>query len=721
MAFLKKEKKELTETDKLKILIEKNPYLSRENKDYLLNCNSENYNFGSEDNFYEFIKAIISNKAICELNMEKVLNESLAIYKVFELYGDDFKKFLMLFLPTGIYENNLFSTDILLHFEKIDNYFLAMKMLIKHDIALKNFNETIRLISSLGIYTPNDMELNSMLSYFLTIANFSENYSDNVDSVIDIAKRRAGVYDDLSDDYLAKMETLVNKSAATLETYKKEEQRIKELSEGLKATRLEVQKIIKSFEERIAKIDEEMRKISERHQGEIDDKYLEVYLKLQEDCRILVDKLDEKANTEAKKAAVDAVARIEESAKRLANLENQYKTMTKTEIEGLENIKKIATDEVEKGLKEIRDLVSRLNVDESVDLSKLSELLKTGVTPNIVVPSQSIITPVQNGIVQDTLVEDIKLPDILPCFKESIAFQKRYKMMMERKEKLVSEGEVYNDAIDDCIYFILRNFYPYLYGPSGAGKNYFVKQLGKLFDLPVSNIGYITEEHDIVGGKTAHGNYSPSNFYNCWLNGYLGFANELDNSVAQACIKLGDFLDAEAGEEYTFPAMHSIKRHPNCRIIAAGNTTGSGSNRAYNARQKFDESIKQRFKYIKFDFDEKVEKEILKNHKDWYDFSMLYREALNNYYQFKEGEVEGQITTRDMRDVRTELEDKIFPDEKVLYYEYIEEKRPDCLANIISYMNDANNTKNASGKVKELVKKFEDTAYKMHPRMKKNG
>lgn len=719
MGFFLKEKKELTEDEKLKILIEKNPYLSRENKDYLIKCNKKDYDFGSDDNFYEFIKVIISNKNVCEKNMEKVLNETLGIFKVFELYGYSFRQFLMLFRSGGIYEHNIFSTELLSHFEKIENYYLAMNMLIKHDITLKNFKETIRLISSLGVYTPNDIELNSMLSHFLTTANFFENYSDNVDRAIETAKRRAGVYDDLSDDYLAKMESLVNKSVATVGIYKKEEQRIKELSESLKATRLEAQKLIKNFEERIANIDERFRKISERHQGEIDDKYLEVYLKLQEDFRLLIEKLTDKANTEAKKAAIDAVAKLEESASNLANLEQQYKTKTKTEIEGIEEIKRVATEEVQNGLKEIKELVSRLNVDESVDLSKLSELLKSSTTSSIVIPSQSIITPMQQGIVQTESLEDTKVPDILPCFEETINFQKRHKLIMERKEKLESEGVVYNEAIDDCIYFILRNFYPYLYGPSGAGKNYFVKQLSELFDLPITNIGYITEEHDIVGGKTAHGGYSPSNFYNCWKNGYLGFANELDNSIAEATIKLGEFLDAEIGEEYSFPGLRFVKRHPNCRIIAAGNTTGMGSNRAYNARQKFDESIQQRFKYVKFDFDDKVEKEILKDHKEWYEFAMLFRAALSNYYQFKNEEVEGQVTTRDLRDIKIEVEDGILTDEKILSYEFIETKKNDCLGHIISFMQE--NDKNLKSQAKSLVKKFENTAYKMHPEMRKNG
>ncbi|MDE5630618.1 MAG: hypothetical protein K2I70_03360, partial [Bacilli bacterium] len=97
----------------------------------------------------------------------------------------------------------------------------------------------------------------------------------------------------------------------------------------------------------------------------------------------------------------------------------------------------------------------------------------------------------------------------------------------------------------------------------------------------------------------------------------------------------------------------------------------------------------------------------------------LFRDAVNNYYKFKNREVEGQITTRDLKDIKTEIEDGILSDEKILCYEFIETKEPSCLAHIISYTQQ--NNKNLSSKAKSLAKKFERAAYEMHPEMKENG
>lgn len=707
MPFLTKEKKELTELDKLKTVIEKNPYLTKENKAYLVKCNPESLNMGDDINYSAFITTIISNKNLCNRKIEEVIDEARNIYTTFELYGYSFNHFLKLFIPSGIYEKGIFSIEVLSQFERVENYYLAMNMLISHDISLKNFKETKRLITSLGIYTPNDIELNSMLSHFLTTANFAENYQDLVDIAIDNAKKRAGVYDNLSDDYLAKMEMLVNRAIIAVDSYKEEEKQLEDLRESLRVVKLDVKKAIKAFQEEVAKIDETIGSIATKHNQSLDGRYLELYVKLEEDFRKISKEIVNIADTEAKRAAISSVQRMEESAQNLASIENQYKEKTTTEMADIKRITEIATEQANKCLEEMKSMLGRLKIDESIDLSQLSKILNNGVTPNIIVPNQTILTPTQGGIVQAEDVSKIEVPKILKCFDGSIAFQERLKMMLDRKEKFISEGVVYNKIIDDCIYFILHNFYPYLYGPSGAGKNYFVKQLAELFELPVANIGYITEECDIVGGKTAHGAYSPSNFYNCWLNGYFGFANEFDNSIASAAIKLGEFMDAEPGEEYSFPGLRVVKRHPNCRIIAAGNTTGSGFSRTYNARQKFDESLQQRFKFMKFDFDPNVERKILEDHLEWYDFAVLFREALDSYWKGKNKETEGQITTRDFRDIRTEIEDDFLKVDKIFLYEFIETKDRDCLATVFKYM-DEKSDKDAQFDVraKALVKKF---------------
>ncbi len=696
--------KELTPLDKLKNAISKNPYLSDENKKKCLEIDPSIYNFGGEENFISLMYALISNKNICErdinkFDINKVLEDAAMLYSHFPSAKESFSQFLKLFNVNGIYEFGIFSEEVLSNFETLDKYFQAMNMIINHPVALKDFEETKRLITSLGVYTPNDIELNSMLGHFFTNSNFAENYSDLVDYAIEHAKKRAGVYDDLSDEYLAKMDALINKSMATVGAYKAEEEHIKSLAESLRLLRADAEKRVKTFEEYLKRLDEEMEKMAGKYTDKIESSYVSVFAQIKNDYLEIVKTLTEKADTEAKKAALQAVEKLETAAKDLESIKDRYKLQT----EDMEELKRTATDEVRRGLKEIRETVERLGIDSDVDLSKIIGMLNTS-NPNVTTaPSQTIITPAQ-GIVVPNSYENIKLPEVIMPFDETIEFKKRYNEIMRRKEQQESEGVVYNEVIDVCIYFMLRNFYPYLYGPSGAGKNYFVKQLADLFKLPCLDIGYVTDELDIVGGTNAYGTYSPTNFFECWLNGYIGFANEFDNSIAQAAIKLNTFLDKETGEDYKFRGIVSASRHPNFRIIAAGNTTGMGANHAYNARQKFDESIQQRFKYVKFDFDDKVERDILKDFKEWYEFAKLFRSGLNNFWKYQENEIEGQITTRDLRDIAIEAKDKILSDEEILQYEFIEAKDADCLTSISQYMREHDD--GLSNGATKLVKKF---------------
>lgn len=683
MAILgNKKPKELTELDKLKAIIVKHPNLNLENKEFLKKCDPEIYNFGGEKNFIDLIMTLINNRKISSEKFSELLEDIQKIYSTFEVSGYGFSNFLKLFVPNGIYENKAFSMQLVGIFEYIENYFIAMNMIIDNKIALQNFEETVRLISSLRIYAPNDTDFISLLAHFLTNSNFADNYQELVDKEISLAKMRAGVYEDLSDEFLAKVDVAVNKSQTVFDATKKEEQRIKGMSDSLRLLRIDVEKEETTLADAIKRANDQMGQYAEGCIDKLERQYIDVCAKLKNDLFELKRQLVEIADTEAKKVALVAVNDIEKTAKDIAGIKDKYDV----DIATIEQIKKSTTEEVHKGLEEIKDLVKRLGVDENVDLSKLSELLKVDTPSNIVVPSQTIVTPVQSGIVVPDASNDIKIPDILPCFNETIAFKERFKEIMDRKAKFESEGEVFNAVIDDCIYLGMKDFYIYLYGPSGGGKNYFVKQLAKLFGLPLVGIGYITEEYDIVGGKTAHGTYSPSNFYNCWRYGYFAFANEFDTSIAQPAIKLGEYLDCEVGEKYSFPSIGMIERHPNFRLIAAGNTTGMGSNRVYNARQKFDESLQQRFVYVKFDFDERVEKEILKDYMDWYNFAILFREALSHFWNSQEADIQGQITTRDFRDIVTMLDDGILNTEKILQYEFIETKDLDCLSHIKEHM-----------------------------------
>lgn len=89
--------------------------------------------------------------------------------------------------------------------------------------------------------------------------------------------------------------------------------------------------------------------------------------------------------------------------------------------------------------------------------------------------------------------------------------------------------------------------------------------------------------------------------------------DEVDNSQAEALIALNAAL---ANGYYTFPNVGKVKAHKDFFCVAAGNTNGQGATDEYCGRYKMDESSRDRFFFVKIDYNKEIEKSIVGEHKD---------------------------------------------------------------------------------------------------------
>lgn len=115
----------------------------------------------------------------------------------------------------------------------------------------------------------------------------------------------------------------------------------------------------------------------------------------------------------------------------------------------------------------------------------------------------------------------------------------------------------------------------YLYGPAGSGKNVMCEQLAKALGIPFYYQNTIMSKFDVVGYKNIQGIFEEPEFYKAWTGGGLYMLDEVDNSTAEALVTLNAAL---ANGYYTFPGVGMVKKHPDFRCIAAGNTNGEGRN-----------------------------------------------------------------------------------------------------------------------------------------------
>ena len=573
--------------------------------------------------------------------------------------------------------------------------YLSQKKIILENINNENLAKITKFIIEARQYYVDDRALLS--SVISLIDNFDPvllKYGDSVDvqnvieKKIEEAKKASGIYN-IDQGALAemdkKLDSIINDSN-TLETLlQTSEQQITILREELKNNKSELaQTTIKE----LAALQATANKILK----EFNTNYLEL---LSQQRESLVNERDllmgeinrelEKAKTELLSIADGVGKRITIELGRITSGGNEAVKRLQEFVENNEEVKKILSE-----AKTNDDFLSRLAQIEKIT-GKMIDIHPSAEanSGNIVIPkSTEVFVP---GIIIPS-EERVIDPKVCYFFDENIPFKDRFAEINNLKLKDIKEnGSIYHESFDDTIKLMMVGKTPYLIGPSGCGKTYCVEdQIAKLLGLKVVTDSYITFEQSILGyTNSGNGAYVASNFYRCYKYGDIYFLDEIDNGRANATIILNKFMGSSKNS-FTFPDGVTIQRHPNFRIVTAGNTKGSGKTLAYNARQKLDEATMQRMIPIEFNYDNRIEQRILKDYPDWYDFVVNFRKAIEKIPSDSGEEVNsiGIFTTRDAVSIKIYLDNDVFDAKKIMEYEFVQTKEQDYLSKILRNMQE---------------------------------
>lgn len=192
--------------------------------------------------------------------------------------------------------------------------------------------------------------------------------------------------------------------------------------------------------------------------------------------------------------------------------------------------------------------------------------------------------------------------------------QKEEKTKKEQKEDYNKEVKHSKfDMIKACI----ENDIPvYLAGPAGSGKNYTLEQISWELGLEFYFTNSVQQEYKLTGFIDAGGQYHETEFYKAFKNGGIFFLDEMDASIPEVLVLLNAAI---ANRYFEFP-NGKIKAHKNFRVVAAGNTVGSGANEMYTGRLVLDQATLDRFAIINFGYDKNIEMHIAKGNKELVDF-----------------------------------------------------------------------------------------------------
>ena len=680
--------------------------------DALSRLNLESYRQKFNDD--KFLGNILYDISDYGWDVEKSLNNILTVYKDVVKKGTTEEKNLFKniydFLNENVVDNS--SDWNISYYMQLSSAFSDKELvleslnLIKQQLNLDNFSvdnkeNLYKLISypfKARMYYLDDRSLLSSLGELLRTDNLVDYlYSDiDINRVINKKiredKKQNGIYDidrgtlaeinrklDMINDESSKLKLLINTATSIIAEIKAQVKMSRDELTDIKISSLEelqvkANKILEDFNAKYLEL-------LSQEKDSINNQKVELFAELQrelskkkEELKLIVKQIS--AAVEVQLGRINAASDVSvEKLEEFINSNEKIKELVESTKE---------SDAYLSGLKVISEHISTIPKDGDTPTSRII------TSPAIIIPRERIVDEKINYY-----------------FDERIPFGERFETLLRAKEKDIENGGIYHEKFDDITKLIMQGQVPYMYGPSGCGKTFMIeKQLSKLLSTNIVTNGYVLYEQDIIGyTNSATGQFVPGNFYRCYKYGDTIFLDELDNGIANATVVLNRFL-GKNNTSYTFPHGLITKRHPNFRIIAAGNTNGSGRTSAHNTRQKMDESVMQRLTPVHVNYDNRVEERILKDHKDWFYFAINFRKAIEKMSTIT-GEINttGTFTTRDAETLREYLENDAFDIDKLLEFEFIQTKDKDTLNSIYKTMNNMGSDSYKEGSQK-ILKKF---------------
>jgi hypothetical protein len=180
----------------------------------------------------------------------------------------------------------------------------------------------------------------------------------------------------------------------------------------------------------------------------------------------------------------------------------------------------------------------------------------------------------------------------------------------------VESDEVFHDKYTQILTCVSANIPVYLAGPAGSGKNHTLEQVASSLDLDFYFTNSVQQEYKITGFIDAGGNYHETEFYKAFTKGGLFFLDEMDASIPEVLVLLNAAI---ANRYFEFP-NGKVTAHKDFRVVAAGNTVGSGANDMYTGRLVLDQATLDRFVIIDFDYCLKIELHLVKGNTELVDF-----------------------------------------------------------------------------------------------------
>ena len=183
---------------------------------------------------------------------------------------------------------------------------------------------------------------------------------------------------------------------------------------------------------------------------------------------------------------------------------------------------------------------------------------------------------------------------------------------------------VTHEKFEDVLTLVNADIPVFLTGAAGTGKNVLCKQVAEALNLEFYFSNAVTQEYKITGFIDANGTFHETQFYEAFTKGGLFMLDEMDASVPEVLVMLNAAI---ANRYFDFPTGR-VEAHEDFRLIAAGNTFGTGADIEYTGRYQLDAASLDRFAMVEIDYSRKIEEAITKGDNELVDYIHGFRYAV---------------------------------------------------------------------------------------------
>jgi len=169
--------------------------------------------------------------------------------------------------------------------------------------------------------------------------------------------------------------------------------------------------------------------------------------------------------------------------------------------------------------------------------------------------------------------------------------------------------EMVHPSFEDMMKILSIGCIPYLYGPAGSGKTHGAQQFAKLVtrELTIIPCNENMEVTDLIGYRDMRGEFVETAFYKAFIGGHVIVLDEADKAPGPVLVALNSPIQQRV---MMFPNGTS-EAHSDVVFIFTGNTRMSGASATYSAGQKQDSSFTNRMEFINWDYDLKLERNLV--------------------------------------------------------------------------------------------------------------